>query len=67
MLDATDRVKPVSDMDVGRVRWAFGLLDETRKFSTVLGDIAVCGEFVASETWAPGMLRRVGRDVEIDV
>eukprot|EP00974_Lingulodinium_polyedra_P080638 7812846-Lingulodinium_polyedra.AAC.1 len=62
MLDVTDRVKPVSDMDVGRVRWAFELLDETHKFSTVSGDIAACGEFVASETWAPGMLRLVDRD-----
>eukprot|EP00974_Lingulodinium_polyedra_P057485 5531840-Lingulodinium_polyedra.AAC.1 len=54
-------------MDVGRVRWAFELFDETHKFSSVLGDITVRGEFVASETWAPGMLRRVDRDVEIDV
>eukprot|EP00974_Lingulodinium_polyedra_P065126 6295952-Lingulodinium_polyedra.AAC.1 len=54
-------------MDVGRVRWAFERLGETHKFSTVLGDITVCGEFVAIETWSPGMLRRVERDVEIDV
>eukprot|EP00974_Lingulodinium_polyedra_P061443 5929328-Lingulodinium_polyedra.AAC.1 len=54
-------------MDAGRTRWAFELLDATHKFSTMSGDIAARGEFIANEARAPGMLRRVDRDAEIDV
>ena len=66
-LDLNDRVKPIADMDVGRMRWACEKLDETHKFSKILGDIVVRGDFVASDTWAPAALRRVEDDVGIDV
>ena len=67
LLNCSDRVAPISDMDVGRMRWACEVLDETHKCSTVFGDIAVRGEFPSGETWDPAMLRRVERDAEIDV
>ena len=67
MLDVTDRVKPISEMDVGRMRWACGVLDETHKFSKVVGDIAVRGDMLSRDSWEPAMLRRVERDADIDV
>ena len=41
MLDLEDRVKPFDELDVGRMRWACEVLDETEKISRVLGDIVV--------------------------
>ena len=67
LLDLEDRTKEMSDMDVGRMRWACELLDETHKFSKILGDIVVRAEFASSETWQPGVLRRVDGDAAIDV
>ena len=67
LLNVTDRVAPISDMDVGRMRWACEVLDETHRISMVLGDIAVRGEIESKEAWAAGDLRRVERDAEIDV
>ena len=66
-LDLSDRVKDIKDMDVGRMRWACEVLDETHKFSKVLGDIVVRGEFAAADVWAPAVLRRVESDAAIDV
>ena len=34
-LDAADRVKPVEDIDIGRMRWARGVFDEPQRFSMV--------------------------------
>ena len=66
-LDLKDRCKPMSEMDVGRMRWACETLDETHKFSKVLGDIAVRGGFASTDTWEAAMLRRVDIDASIDV
>ena len=66
-LDLEDRTKPINEMDVGRMRWACETLDETHKFSKILGDIVVRGEFGASDAWLPSMLRRVDVDAAIDV
>ena len=66
-LDLGDRSKPITDMDVGRMRWAAETLDETQKYGKILGDIAVRAEFPASESWTPSMLRRVDLDATIDV
>ena len=66
-LDLEDRAKEMSEMDVGRMRWACETLDETHKFSKILGDIAVRAEFASTETWQPGALRRVDGDAAIDV
>ena len=57
----------MSEMGVGRMRWACETLDESRKFSIILGDIVVCGEFPSSGAWQPAVLRRVDVDVAIDV
>ena len=51
LLNVTDRVAPISDMDVGRMRWACEVLDETHRISMVLGDIAVRGEIESKEAW----------------
>ena len=67
MLDVADRVKPITELDAGRMRWACELLDQGQKFNKVLGDIAVRGEFTGDDTWSPASLRRVERDAEIDV
>ena len=66
-LDLEDRAKGMSQMDVGRMRWACETLDETQKFSKILGDIAVRAEFPSTETWQPGVLRRVDGDAPLDV
>ena len=66
-LDLQDRAKEMSEMDVGRMRWACELLDETHKFSKILGDMAVRAEFASTEMWQPGALRRVDGDAAIDV
>eukprot|EP00974_Lingulodinium_polyedra_P070591 6831088-Lingulodinium_polyedra.AAC.1 len=57
----------MSEMDAGRVRWACETLEETHKFSKVLGDIVVRGECPAKDEWKPAQLRRVDHDVFIDV
>ena len=66
-LDLEDRAKDMSEMDVGKMRWACETLDETQKFSKVLGDIAVRAEIAARDAWEPRMLRRVDGDAGIDV
>ena len=66
-LDLEDRAKEMSEMDVGRMRWACETLDETHKFSKILGDIAVRAEFASTDMWQPGALRRVDGDPAIDV
>ena len=35
LLDLEDRTKDMSEMDVGRMRWACDTLDETQKFSKI--------------------------------
>ena len=67
MLNVRDRVAPISDMDVARMRYGCEVLDETHRFSKVLEDIAVHGEIESKDEWAAGDLRRVERDAEIDV
>ena len=37
MLNLEDRIKPFDELDVGRMRWACEVLDETRRVSQVLG------------------------------
>ena len=66
-LDLEDRAKEMSEMDVGRMRWACETLDETRKFGKILGDIAVRAEFASRDAWDAGVLRRVDGDAAIDV
>ena len=66
-LDLEDRTKEMSEMDVGRMRWACETLDETHKFSRLLQHIAVRSEFAALDEWEPGLLRRVDVDAPIDV
>ena len=61
LLDLEDRTKEMSDMDVGRMRWACERLDETHKFSKILGDIVVRAEFASSDAWQPGGWRRCHR------
>ena len=51
MLDLEDRAKEMSEMDVGRMRWACEILDETHKFSKILGDIVVRSEFASCDVW----------------
>ena len=41
VLDVADRVQPVDDIDIGRMRWACEVLDETQRFSKVLGNCGV--------------------------
>ena len=67
LLDLEDRTKEMSEMDVGRMRWACEILDETHKFSKILGDIVVRAEFASSDAWQPSVLRRVDGDAAIDV
>ena len=67
ILDLEDRAKGMSEMDVGRMRWACESLDESHKFSKILGDVMVRGEFPVTDAWQPAMLRRVDLDVAIDV
>ena len=66
-LDLDDRTKPMSEMDIGRMRWACEVLDETRKFSKALGDIVVRADITSTDAWQAGMLRRVDVDASIDV
>ena len=66
-LDLDDRTKPMSEMDVGRMRWACEVLDETHKFGKVVQDIVVRGDFLSSDTWQSAALRRVDVDAAIDV
>ena len=51
ILDLEDRAKEMSEMDVGRMRWACEILDETQKFSKILGDIVVRSEFASCDVW----------------
>ena len=51
ILDLEDRTKEMSEMDVGRMRWACETLDETHKFSKILGDIVVRSEFASCDVW----------------
>ena len=44
-LDLEDRAKEMSEMDVGRMRWACETLDESHKFNIIVGDIVVRWEF----------------------
>ena len=67
MLDLEDRIKPFDELDVGRMRWACDMLDETHKFSKVLGDIVVRADVPDTETFQAAALRRVERDADIDV
>ena len=67
ILDLEDRTKEMREMDVGRMRWACETLDETHKFSKILGDIAVRGGFTSTDAWEAAMLRRVDIDSAIDV
>ena len=50
-LDLEDRTKEMSDMDVGRMRWACEIFDETYKFSKILGDIVVRSELASCDGW----------------
>eukprot|EP00974_Lingulodinium_polyedra_P000450 45217-Lingulodinium_polyedra.AAC.1 len=43
MLDLADRVKPISDMDTGRMRWACELLDETQSSAHSWGTLRCAG------------------------
>ena len=65
MLDFGDRVKAMPAMDVGRMRWACEVLDQEHKFSKLLGQIVVRGDFVTTDSFYS--LRRVERDADIDV
>ena len=67
MLDLEDRIKPFDELDVGRMRWACEVLDETRKVSQVLGDIVVRSDFLEADTFQATTLRRVECDADIDV
>ena len=67
MLDLEDRVKPFDELDVGRMPWACEVLDETHKFSKVLGDIVVRADVPDTDTFQAAALRRVERDADIDV
>ena len=67
MLNLEDRIKPFDELDVGRMRWACEVLDETRKVSQVLGDIAVRSDFLEADTFQAAALQRVERDADIDV
>ena len=66
-MDLEDRTKPMSEMGVGRMRWACEILDETHKFSKILGDIVVRSEFASGDVWHPKVLRRVDGDAAIDI
>ena len=41
MLDLSDRVKPMDQLDVGRMRWACEVLDQDRSLRRLLGSIVV--------------------------
>ena len=45
-LDVADRVKPVEDVDIGRMRWACEVLDETQRFSKAPGTLRCVGIFI---------------------
>ena len=62
MLDLGDRVKALPAMDVGRMRWACEVLDQEHKFSKLLGQIVVRGDFVTTDSFYS--LRRVERDAD---
>ena len=67
MLNLEDRIKPFDELDIGRMRWACEVLDETRKVSKVLGDIVVRADVPDTDTFQAAALRRVERDADIDV
>ena len=67
MLDLEDRVKPFDELDVGRMRWACEVLDETHKFNKVLGDIVVRADVPNLDTFEAAVLQWVERDADIDV
>ena len=46
MLNVADRVKPVEDIDIGRVRLACEVLDEPERFSKVVGTLRCVGIFI---------------------
>ena len=54
-------------MGAGRMRWACETLDESHKFSIIVGDIVMRGEFPSSDAWQPAVLRRVDVGAAIDV
>ena len=57
MLNLEDRIKPFDELDVGRMRWACEVLDETHKFSKVLGDIVVRADVPDTDTFQAAALR----------
>ena len=61
MLDVADRVKPVADIDIGRMRWACEVLDGTKRFRKVFGDIAQRGGLYPKGALGPTMLRQTER------
>ena len=67
ILDLEGRAKEMSEMDVGRMRWACEILDETHTFSKILGDIVVRSEFASCDVWHPEVLRRVDGDAAVDI
>ena len=47
MLDLSDRVKPMDQLDVGRMWWACEVLDQDRSLRRLLGRIAVRADLTA--------------------
>ena len=65
MLDLTNRVKPMDQLDVGRMRWACEALDQEQALSKVLPQIVVRVDFLPGEAFHD--LQRVERDADLDV
>ena len=65
MLDLSDRVKPMDQLDVGRMWWACEVLDQDRSLRRLLGSIVVRADFKAGPEFLN--LKRVERDADIDV
>ena len=65
MLDLTNRVKPMGQLDVGRMRWACEVLDQEQALSKVLPQIVVRADFLPGEAFHD--LQRVERDADLDV
>jgi hypothetical protein len=66
MLDVAGRVKPVGDIDIGRMLWAGEVLDESQRFNKALRDIAVRADLYPKDSWGPAMLRGIEREAVID-
>ena len=65
MLDLHDRVKPMDQLDMGRMRWACEVLDQERTLRKLSNPTVVRADFLPRDQLHK--LQRVERDADLDV